>query len=63
MTDTYAYLIREQDWDSDRALPEANPTPEQLADMFGYAEQLAEAKRRTPADDVMTALVQAEVNG
>ena len=41
-----------------------NPrSPAQLADMFGYAEQLAERKRREPADDVMTALVQAEVNG
>src|SRR6478609_7234457 len=35
MTDTYVYLIREKDWDSDRALPEAKPTPEQLQDMFG----------------------------
>jgi cytochrome P450 len=41
-----------------------NPrSPAQLADMFGYAEELAERKRRAPADDVMTALVQAEVNG
>ncbi|WP_345380654.1 cytochrome P450 [Pseudonocardia yuanmonensis] len=41
-----------------------NPrSPAQLADMFGYAEELAEAKRRHPADDVMTALVQAEVDG
>lgn len=39
-----------------------NPrSPAQLADMFGYAEQLAERKRREPADDVMTALVEAEV--
>ena len=34
-----------------------------LADMFGYAQQLAAHKRREPADDVMTALVQAEVDG
>jgi cytochrome P450 len=41
-----------------------NPrSPAQLADMFGYADELAERKRRAPADDVMTALVQAEVNG
>jgi cytochrome P450 len=41
-----------------------NPrSPAQLADMFGYAEELAEAKRRHPGDDVMTALVQAEVDG
>ncbi|MET0189492.1 MAG: cytochrome P450 [Pseudonocardia sediminis] len=41
-----------------------NPrSPAALADMFGYAESLAELKRREPADDVMTALVQAEVDG
>lgn len=41
-----------------------NPrSPAQLADMFGYAEQLAERKRREPADDVMTALVEAEIDG
>ncbi len=41
-----------------------NPrSPAQLADMFGYAEELAARKRRAPADDVMTALVQAEVDG
>jgi cytochrome P450 len=34
-----------------------------LADMFGYAEQLAERKRAEPADDLMTALVNAEVDG
>jgi cytochrome P450 len=31
--------------------------------MFGYADQLAERKRAEPADDVMTALVNAEVDG
>ena len=41
-----------------------NPrSPAMLADMFGYAEQLAECKRIEPADDVMTALVHAEVEG
>ncbi|MEJ3658271.1 cytochrome P450 [Actinomycetes bacterium KLBMP 9759] len=41
-----------------------NPrSPAMLADMFGYAESLAERKRVEPADDVMTALVQAEVDG
>jgi hypothetical protein len=28
MTDTYVYLIREKDWDSDRFLPGAPPDPE-----------------------------------
>lgn len=41
-----------------------NPrSPAMLADMFAYAEGLAERKRREPADDVMTALVEAEVDG
>jgi cytochrome P450 len=41
-----------------------NPrSPAALKDMFDYAEQLAEAKRRDPADDVLTALVEAEVDG
>ncbi len=41
-----------------------NPrSPAQLADMFAYAEELAARKRREPADDVMTALVRAEVGG
>jgi cytochrome P450 len=41
-----------------------NPrSPAMLADMFEYAEALAAQKRRTPADDVLTALVQAEVDG
>ncbi|UQS26801.1 cytochrome P450 [Amycolatopsis thermalba] len=41
-----------------------NPrSPAMLADMFAYAQELAEAKRRDPADDLMTALVQATVDG
>nr|WP_211177891.1 cytochrome P450 [Pseudonocardia acidicola] len=41
-----------------------NPrSPAALADMFGYAEQFAADKRAHPADDVMSALVQAEVDG
>jgi cytochrome P450 len=41
-----------------------NPrSPAMLADMFGYAEELADRKRAEPADDLMTALVQAEVDG
>ncbi|MET8249326.1 cytochrome P450 [Streptomyces sp. NPDC005202] len=41
-----------------------NPrSPAMLQDMFGYAQQLAEFKRKHPADDVMTALATAEVDG
>ncbi|HEX5096725.1 MAG TPA: cytochrome P450, partial [Acidimicrobiia bacterium] len=31
------------------------------AEMFGYAQQLGEEKRRVPADDVWTTLIQAEI--
>ena len=41
-----------------------NPrSPAMLRDMFDYAHRLADAKRAAPADDLMTALVQAEVDG
>jgi cytochrome P450 len=41
-----------------------NPrSPAALADMFAYADELAAQKRRHPADDVMSALVHAEVDG
>jgi cytochrome P450 len=41
-----------------------NPrSPAMLADMFGYARDLAARKRQEPADDLMTALVSASVDG
>jgi cytochrome P450 len=41
-----------------------NPrSPAMLKDMFGYARDLAAAKRANPADDLMTALVNASVDG
>lgn len=41
-----------------------NPrSPAALQDMFAYAQELAAAKRVKPGDDLMTALVQAEVDG
>jgi cytochrome P450 len=41
-----------------------NPrSPAMLADMFAYAQQLAADKRQHPADDLMTALVHACVDG
>ncbi|WP_370947503.1 cytochrome P450 [Amycolatopsis sp. cg5] len=41
-----------------------NPrSPAALRDMFAYAQELAEAKRVKPADDLMTALVRASVDG
>ena len=41
-----------------------NPrSPAALADMFGYARQLAADKREHPANDLMTALARASVDG
>jgi cytochrome P450 len=41
-----------------------NPrSPAQLAEMFAYARDLAEHKRRHPADDVVSALATARVDG
>src|SRR5205823_11629976 len=41
-----------------------NPrSPAMLADMFGYASELAARKRAEPAEDLMTALVRAEMDG
>jgi cytochrome P450 len=41
-----------------------NPrSPAMLADMFGYARELAARKRAEPADDLMTALATASVDG
>src|SRR5487761_1827034 len=41
-----------------------NPrSPAMLADMFGYARQLAADKRQHPADDLMTALATATTDG
>jgi cytochrome P450 len=47
----------------DRGRPVNPRSPAALADLFAYADDLAERKRRAPADDVMSALVQAEVDG
>jgi cytochrome P450 len=47
----------------ERGRPVNPRSPAMLADMFGYAEELAAHKRSHPADDVMTALVRAEVDG
>ncbi|WAL66976.1 cytochrome P450 [Amycolatopsis cynarae] len=47
----------------ERGRPVNPRSPAMLADMFAYAQQLAEEKRRHPADDLMTALVQASVDG
>ncbi|MGH2801468.1 MAG: cytochrome P450 [Thermoleophilaceae bacterium] len=47
----------------ERGRPVNPRSPAMLTDMFEYAERLAAHKRCRPADDVMTALVQAEVDG
>jgi cytochrome P450 len=47
----------------ERGRPVNPRSPAMLADMFDYADTLADHKRREPADDVMTALVQARLDG
>jgi cytochrome P450 len=47
----------------ERGRPVNPRSPAALADMFAYADDLAAHKRRHPADDVMSALVHAEVDG
>jgi cytochrome P450 len=47
----------------ERGRPVNPRSPAQLAEMFAYAGELADHKRRHPADDVMTALVEARVDG
>jgi cytochrome P450 len=47
----------------DDGLPVNPRSPAQLADMFGYAQELATFKRANPGDDVMSALVQASLDG
>jgi cytochrome P450 len=47
----------------ERGRPVNPRSPAMLADMFDYADRLADDKRREPADDVMTALVQARLDG
>jgi cytochrome P450 len=54
----HAEIVRD---DSGRPV---NPrSPAMLADMFGYARDLAARKRAHPADDLMTALATASVDG
>jgi hypothetical protein len=43
MTDTYVFLIREKDWDSDSVLPDAAPTPDHIGEMFGAHQAFQEA--------------------
>jgi cytochrome P450 len=54
----HAHVVRDE-----RGRPVNPRSPAMLAEMFAYAGELADHKRRHPADDVMTALVQARVDG
>lgn len=60
-------VIGYQDDDFGQADPKAKPVNPRsraaLTDMFEYAHDLAEHKRRHPADDLITTLVHAEVDG
>ncbi|GAA4916924.1 cytochrome P450 [Actinomycetospora succinea] len=54
----HAHVVRDE-----HGKPVNPRSPAMLAEMFAYAGELADHKRRHPADDVMTALVQARVDG
>lgn len=54
----HAQVVRDE-----RGRPVNPRSPAMLAEMFAYAGELADHKRRHPADDVMTALVEARVDG
>ncbi|WP_020666861.1 cytochrome P450 [Amycolatopsis nigrescens] len=54
----HAEIVRDQ-----HGKPVNPRSPAMLRDMFDYAQRLAEHKRAHPADDLMTALVQASVDG
>ena len=56
--DEHAQVVRDE-----RGRPVNPRSPAMLAEMFAYAGELADHKRRHPADDVMTALVEARVDG
>lgn len=56
--DEHADVVRDVD-----GTPINPRSPAMLGEMFAYAGELAEHKRRHPADDVMTALVEARVDG
>jgi hypothetical protein len=43
MTDTYVYLIREKDWDSDRFLPGADASQSEMGEMFGAHQRFQQA--------------------
>lgn len=43
MTDTYVYLIREKDWNSDQYLPDANPTDADQQAAFGAHQAFQQA--------------------
>jgi cytochrome P450 len=49
--------------DPDTGLPLNPRSPRALQDMFAYANELAEHKRRNPGDDLISTLVHAEVDG
>jgi cholest-4-en-3-one 26-monooxygenase len=45
------------------AFDDDQPAMAPMSSMYGYAEELAQAKREAPGDDLMTALLDAELDG
>ncbi len=63
MTDTYVYLIREKDWDSDRYLSGAEPTGEDHDATFAEHKDFQEAVDRLGARIVSAAALQNAEHG
>jgi cytochrome P450 len=54
------YAISSEEFERSRNLPFSNPA---ALEMFDYAKGLADDRRRRPRDDIVTKLVEAEVDG
>jgi cytochrome P450 len=54
------YALDPEVMEANRHLPFSNPA---ALEMFDYGRKLAEARRRTPRDDIVTKLIQAEIDG
>src|SRR3546814_2552302 len=59
-----AYEIRIIDWSSDMCSSDRQGDPAVAStEVLGYAYQMADARRTCPADDIVTTLVQADIDG
>jgi cytochrome P450 len=54
------YAITPEEYERSRNLPFSNPA---ALEMFDYAKGLADERRRCPRDDIVTKLIEAEIDG